>query len=62
MRESDEWNAELQEDNVKLEAGVKTAKAHGLRNTVIAAIGGLVLGLLVPLIVKLLRRLKVIPV
>jgi hypothetical protein len=32
VQESDEWNAELQENNIKLEADVKTAKAHGLRN------------------------------
>jgi hypothetical protein len=62
MQESDEWNAELQEDNVKLEADVKVAKAHGLRNTIIAGIGGLVLGILTPLIIKLLRVFKIIPV
>jgi gas vesicle protein len=62
MQESDEWNAELQEENVKLEAEVKTAKARGLRNTVITGIGGLALGLLVPLIIKLLRFFKVIPI
>jgi hypothetical protein len=62
MQESDEWNAELQEDNVKLEAEVKIAKANGLRNAIIAGAGGIALGLLVPLIVKVLRRLKVIPI
>jgi hypothetical protein len=62
MQESDEWNAELQEENVKLKAEVKTAKARGLRNTVIAGIGGIALGILVPLIIKLLRFFKVIPI
>jgi gas vesicle protein len=62
MQEIDEWNAELQDGNVKLEAEVKAAKARGLRNTVIAGIGGLALGLLIPLIIKLLRVFKVIPV
>jgi hypothetical protein len=62
MQESDEWNAELQEDNIKLEADVKVAKAHGLRNTIIAGIGGLALGILLPLIIKLLRVFKIIPV
>jgi hypothetical protein len=62
MQESDEWNAELQEDNVKLEAEVKVAKSHGLRNTVIAAVCGIVFGLLIPFIVKLLRTFKIIPV
>ncbi|MDR0374331.1 MAG: hypothetical protein LBH85_01215 [Treponema sp.] len=62
MQESDEWNAELQEDNIKLEAEVKAAKARGLRYAVIAGAGGLALGLLVPLIIKLLRAFKVIPV
>jgi hypothetical protein len=62
MQESDEWNAELQEDNIKLEAEIKTAKAHGLRNTVIAGAGGFVLGILAPFIIKLLRMFKVIPV
>jgi hypothetical protein len=62
MQEADEWNAGLQEDNIKLKAEVKLTKAAGLRNTVIAGIGGLVLGLLIPLILKLLRVFKVIPV
>jgi hypothetical protein len=62
MQESDEWNAELQDENVKLEANVKVVKAQGLRNTIIAGIGGLTLGLLIPLIIKLLRVFKVIPV
>ncbi|MDR1219060.1 MAG: hypothetical protein LBK73_05555, partial [Treponema sp.] len=62
MQESDQWNAELQEDNVKLKADVKAAKAQGLRNTVAAGIGGLVLGILIPLIIKLLRVFKIIPV
>jgi hypothetical protein len=62
MQESDEWNAELQDENAKLEAGVIAAKARGLRNTVIAGIGGLVLGVLIPLIMKLLRKLRAIPV
>jgi outer membrane murein-binding lipoprotein Lpp len=62
MQENDEWNAELQEDNIKLEAEVKVAKAHGFRNTIIAGIGGLVLGFLIPLIIKLLRMFKIIPV
>jgi hypothetical protein len=62
MQESDEWNAELQEDNIKLEAEIKVVKARGLRNTVIAGIGGLVLGILIPLIIKLLRVFKIIPV
>jgi hypothetical protein len=62
MQESDEWNAELQDENVKLEAKVKIEKVDGLRNTIIAGIGGLVLGLLIPLIIKLLRVFKVIPV
>jgi hypothetical protein len=62
MQESDQWNAELQEDNVKLKADVKAAKAQGLRNAVIAGGGGIALGLLVPLIVKLLRRFKIIQV
>jgi hypothetical protein len=62
MQESDEWNAALQDENVKLEAEVKVVKAHGLRNTIIAAIGGLVLGILLPFIIKLLRTFKVIPV
>jgi hypothetical protein len=55
MQESDEWNAELQENNIKLEA-------DGLRNAIIAGIGGLVLGILVPLIIKLRRALKALPV
>jgi hypothetical protein len=62
MQENDEWNAELQSDNVKLEAEIKAAKAHSLRNTIFAGIGGIVLGLLIPLIIKLLRIFKVIPV
>jgi hypothetical protein len=62
MQESDEWNAELQNENVKLEAEVEMAKANGLRNAIIAAIGGLALGILLPLIIKLLRNFKVIPV
>jgi hypothetical protein len=62
MQESDEWNAELQEDNIKLEAEVKVVKMRGLRNTVIAGVSGLALGLLIPLIIKLLRVFKVIPV
>jgi hypothetical protein len=62
MQESDEWNAELQDENVKLKAKVKIAKANSLRNIIIAGGGGIVLGFLVPLIVKLLRRFKVIPV
>jgi hypothetical protein len=61
MQENDEWSAKLQEDNIKLEAEVKVAKARGSRNAIIAGIGGLALGLLVPLIIKLLRALKVIP-
>jgi outer membrane murein-binding lipoprotein Lpp len=60
--ESDEWNAELQTENVNLEAEVKIAKANGLRNAIIVGAGGIALGLLVPLIVKVLRRFKVIPV
>jgi hypothetical protein len=62
MQESDEWNAELQDENAKLEAGVIAAKARGLRNTVFAGIGGLALGALIPLIIKLLRKLRAIPV
>jgi hypothetical protein len=62
MQENDEWNAELQDENIKLEAEVKVAKAYGLRNTIIAGIGGIVLGLLIPFIIKLLRIFKVIPV
>jgi hypothetical protein len=62
MQEADEWNAELQDENAKLEAGVIAAKAHGLRNAIIAGVGGLVLGALIPLIIKLLRKFKVIPV
>jgi hypothetical protein len=61
MQESDEWCAELQDENVKLESEVKTAKARGLRYAVIAGAGGLALGLLVPLVIKLLRAFKVIP-
>jgi hypothetical protein len=52
----------LQNENVKLEAGVKVAKANGLRNTIIAGAGGIALGFLIPFIIKLLRRLKVIPI
>jgi hypothetical protein len=62
MQESDEWNAELQDENIKLEAKVKIARANGLRNTIIAGAGGIILGLLAPIVVKLLRRFKVIPV
>jgi hypothetical protein len=62
MQEADEWNAELQDENAKLEAGVIAAKVRGLRNTVIAGIGGLALGALIPLIIKLLRKLRAIPV
>jgi hypothetical protein len=62
MQESDEWCAELQDENVKLEAGVKAAKAGGLRNAVIAGAGGLALGLVIPFIIRLLRMFKVIPV
>jgi hypothetical protein len=62
MQESDEWNSELQDDNVKLKAGVKAEKAQGLRNTIIAGIVGIVLGLLIPFIIKLLRMFKVIPI
>ncbi|MDR2150149.1 MAG: hypothetical protein LBO67_04910 [Spirochaetaceae bacterium] len=62
MQESDEWNAELQKENVKLEFEVKVAKIHGLRTTILAGIGGIVLGLLIPFIIKLLRVFKVIPV
>jgi hypothetical protein len=62
MQENDEWNAELQDENVKLEAKVNVARANGLRNTIIAGVGGIVLGLLIPLIIKLLRVFKVIPV
>jgi UDP-N-acetylmuramoylalanine-D-glutamate ligase len=61
MQESDEWNAELQDENVKLEADVKVAKAHGLRNTIITGIAGLALGILLPFIIKLLRTIKIIP-
>jgi hypothetical protein len=62
MQESDEWNAELQNENVKLKADVKIVKTRGMRNILIAGIGGFVLGLLVPLIIKLLREFKIIPV
>jgi hypothetical protein len=62
MQESDEWNAELQTENMNMEAEVKIAKANGLRNAIIAGSGGIALGLLAPLIVKVLRRLKAIPV
>jgi hypothetical protein len=62
MQEADEWNAELQDENAKLEAGVIAAKAHGMRNTVLAAAGGLALGIFFPLIIKLLRKLRAIPV
>jgi hypothetical protein len=61
MQESDEWNAELQEDNIKLEAEVNVVKARGLRNTIIFGIGGLALGLLIPFIIKVLRTFKIIP-
>jgi hypothetical protein len=61
MQDSNEWNAELQDENIKLEAKAKIAKTKGLRNTIIAGIGGIVLGLLVPLIIKLLRTFKVLP-
>jgi hypothetical protein len=61
MRESDEWNAELQEDNIKLETKIKIAKANGLRNTIIAGAGGIALGFLIPFIIKLLRTIKIIP-
>jgi hypothetical protein len=53
MQESDEWNAELQDENVKLEAGVKAAKAGGVRNAVIAGAAGLALGLAIPFIIPL---------
>jgi hypothetical protein len=62
MQESDEWNAELQDENVKLEAEVKVAKANGMRNTVIAGMGGIVMGILVLLVIKILGAFKVIPV
>jgi capsular polysaccharide biosynthesis protein len=62
MQKSDEWNAELQNDNIKLESEIRLAKARSLRNTIIAAIAGIVLGLLIPLIIKLLRTFKVIPI
>jgi hypothetical protein len=62
MQESDEWNAELQCDNVKLEAKVKMAKAHTLRSILIAGIVGIVLGILVPFILKMLRTFKVISI
>jgi hypothetical protein len=62
MQENDEWNAELQNENIKLETDIKIAKERGLRNILIAGIGGFVLGLLVPLIVKLLRVFKIMPV
>jgi hypothetical protein len=62
MQENDEWCAELQDENVKLEAGVKAAKAGGVRNAVIAGMGGLALGLVIPFIIRLLRMFKVIPV
>jgi len=62
MQENDEWSAELQDDNVKLKAEVKVAKAQGLRNIIIAGIVGIVLGLLIPFIIKLLRVFKVIPI
>jgi hypothetical protein len=61
MQESDEWNAGLQAENVKLEARVKAARANGLRNTIIAWVGGIVLGLLIPFIIKLLRLFRIIP-
>jgi hypothetical protein len=62
MQESDEWNADLQDENVRLGAKIKIAKANGLRNTIIAGFGGIVLGLLIPFIIKLLRVFKIIPV
>jgi hypothetical protein len=62
MQESDEWNAELQDENVRLEAEVEAAKEHGLRNTMIAGLAGLALGVLLPFIIKLLRFFKAIPV
>jgi septal ring factor EnvC (AmiA/AmiB activator) len=58
MQENDEWNAELQDDNVKLESEVKVAKAHCLWNTIIAGVIGIVLGLLIPSVIKLLRAFK----
>jgi hypothetical protein len=63
MQESDEWNAALQDENANLVAEVKVVKANGLRNTSIAGVSGIVLGLLIPFILKLLlRAFKVIPV
>jgi hypothetical protein len=62
MQESDEWNAELQVENMKLEAGVKTAKANGLRNTVIAGIGGFALAIIGYIVIRVLRFLRIIPV
>jgi hypothetical protein len=61
MQESDEWNAELQDKNVKLKAEVKVANANGLRNAIIAGVGGIALGFLIPFIIKLLRKFKIIP-
>jgi hypothetical protein len=61
MQESDEWNAELQGDNIKLEADIQVAKAKGLRNTIIAGVGGLALGLLLPIAIKMARASKIIP-
>lgn len=61
MQEADEWNAELQDENIGLKAEVKIVKANGLRNTIIAGIAGIVLGLLIPFIIKLLRAVKIIP-
>jgi Skp family chaperone for outer membrane proteins len=62
MQESDEWNAELQDKNMKLKADVKIAKANGLRNAIIAGASGIALGFLIPFIIKLLGKLKIIPV
>jgi capsular polysaccharide biosynthesis protein len=62
MQESDEWNAELQDENIGLKAEVKVMKVNGLRNTVIAGAGGMALGFFIPFIIKLLRKFKVIPV
>jgi multidrug resistance efflux pump len=60
MQESDEWNAELQDDNVKLKAEVKVAKSQGLRNTIISGISGIILGVLLPFIIKLLKVSKIV--
>jgi hypothetical protein len=61
MQESDEWNAELQEDNIKLEADVKAAKAQGLRNTLSAAVIGALAGFLLSPAFRLLQKLKIAP-